>query len=123
MFKQKILLILCALIVIFLSLEISLRVAGFLYYFYKINNKTLNFSGKNTIRILCLGDSFTFGVGAENGNDYPRQLERLLNENCQDKKFIVYNRGIPGQNSSMVLKRLVHNINTYRPDTILLLIG
>lgn len=122
--KQKLLLIIFGLAIAVFLLEISLRSAAFIYQAYRISNKK-NVTGQdiNTIKILCLGDSFTFGSGAERGLDYPAQLEKLLNDSYQHKKFIVYNAGIPGQNSSQVLKRLVRDINIYRPDIILLLVG
>ncbi|MDD4893906.1 MAG: GDSL-type esterase/lipase family protein, partial [Candidatus Omnitrophica bacterium] len=122
--KHRIILIGLGLVFFFLALEVSLRLAGSIYY------KTWMFSGskasgygKGAVKILCLGDSFTFGHGAEKGKSYPVQLQRMLDENRQDKKFVVYNVGVPGYNSSMVLKRLVKNLNKYRPDIVLLLIG
>ncbi|MDP2927952.1 MAG: GDSL-type esterase/lipase family protein [Candidatus Omnitrophota bacterium] len=122
--KQKALLILIGLVIVLLFMESSLRLAGFICTVYRTKNRQITVaSGKQIIKILCLGDSFTFGLGGGYGNDYPSQLEKMLNENVRDKKFIVYNRGIPGNNSSMVLKNLVRNINTYKPDIALLLIG
>jgi len=122
--KEKALLIIIGLVITILVLEISLRLSGFVYNAYRISNKKIApEEDKDVVKILCLGDSFTFGLGAESGQDYPAQLERLLNENFSDKKFIVYNKGIPGQNSSMVLKRLPGNIEKYSPKIIILLIG
>lgn len=122
--RHKIILIALGLIIFFLALEVSLRLAGSIYYrIWTFSQKETVGYRKGTIKMLCLGDSFTFGLGAEKGEDYPFQLQRLLDENHQDKKFIVYNAGVPGYNSSMVLKRLVKNISKYRPHIILLLIG
>ncbi|MCX5694697.1 MAG: GDSL-type esterase/lipase family protein [Candidatus Omnitrophica bacterium] len=122
--KQKILLVLVSLAISLLFIESIARLAGVIYTAYRIRNKHVTTqTEKPIIKIICLGDSFTFGMGAGSGQGYPDQLEKILNENIQDKKFIIFNRGIPGNNSSMVLKNLVGNINTYRPDIVFLLIG
>lgn len=122
--RQKLLLIVIGLIVAVLLLEVLLRLTGFIYKAYRMHNEKIVIKeDKGMVKILCLGDSFTFGLGAEQGYSYPDQLEKLLNKNYRDKKFIVYNAGIPGQNSSQVLKRLVLNIRLYRPEMIILLIG
>jgi lysophospholipase L1-like esterase len=122
--KQKILLVLVGLVITLLLIESALRLAGSIYTAFRTKNRqAIAPVGKQDIRILCLGDSFTFGLGGGYGDDYPSQLGQLLNENTQKNKFIVYNRGIPGNNSSMVLRNLVANINTYKPTVLFLLIG
>lgn len=45
-------------------------------------------------RILCLGDSFTFGVGASDPETWPAQLEARLNSS--GKKIEVVNAGVIG---------------------------
>ena len=40
--------------------------------------------GEN-FRIICLGDSFTFGYGLTGGNAYPAFLEEYLRGNYKDK--------------------------------------
>ena len=49
------------------------------------------------IRVACVGDSITAGVGASKGNDYPAQLGRMLGE-----QYTVVNFGVGG---STLLKR------------------
>ena len=46
------------------------------------------------VRILCLGDSLTFGDGVAVEDTYPKQLERLLNQERKNK-FEVINAGVP----------------------------
>lgn len=122
--KNRIFLIALGLLFFFLVLEVSLRLAGSIYYRIRMSSQkeTAGYC-KGTIKILCLGDSFTFGHGAEKDKSYPAQLQRLLDESRQDKKFIVYNAGVSGYSSSMVLKRLVKNLDKYKPNIVLLLIG
>jgi lysophospholipase L1-like esterase len=54
----------------------------------------------DTLRVVCLGDSSTFGLNVEDGDTYPRQLERILRRRHGDMAFEVINAGVPGYNSS-----------------------
>ncbi|NWF73553.1 MAG: hypothetical protein HXY51_11010 [Nitrospirae bacterium] len=47
-----------------------------------------------TVRILCLGDSLTFGDGVAIEDTYPKRLEALLQESG-GHKFEVINTGVP----------------------------
>ena len=49
-------------------------------------------------RILVLGDSFTFGLGVNNDETYPAQLEKLLNGTNGGGKYEVINAGFAGGN-------------------------
>ena len=49
-----------------------------------------------TYRILCLGNSVTFGYGTENDKTYVRVLETLLRERRPGPKFETINAGIGG---------------------------
>jgi len=46
-----------------------------------------------TTRILCLGDSFTFGHGVPPEDSYPKQLERVLRARRPDRAVEVLNAG------------------------------
>jgi len=100
--------------------EFGLRMAGILYYNNRIINRTTH---GEEISILCLGDSFTFGWGANKGYSYPEQLERMLNSSGAKQKYHVINAGIPAQNSSRVLKHMQMNIDKYNPDIVIVLTG
>ncbi len=125
--KEKFFLFLIGLIIIPLILEGSLRLAGWVYYMQRAKSESAKKRDTNSIRILCLGDSFTFGSGAKPGYSYPEQLEQLLNKDNQRQKFIVYNytghSSCPGLNSSRLLKILDENITKYQPHIIIVLIG
>ncbi len=121
--KQKVILIIFGLIVAMMLLEITLCAAGFAYKNYRINDRKNEAGIKNdAVKILCLGDSFTFGEGAPKGFSYPEQLQKML-DNEPNKKYIVYNAGIGGQNSSRVLKDLKNNSYKHKPDAVVMLIG
>lgn len=50
-----------------------------------------------TFRVICLGDSFTYGVGVEYEGSYPLLLEKMLNRRPGDHPAAeVFNMGLPG---------------------------
>ncbi|MGE0143773.1 MAG: GDSL-type esterase/lipase family protein [Planctomycetota bacterium] len=71
--------------------------------------------------VLCVGDSFTFGLGASGGNDYPRQAETLLRESIADA--VVVNGGKAGQDSADVLRRLAAQFAAVEPRLVYVLVG
>lgn len=76
-----------------------------------------------SFNILCLGDSYTYGYGsADRENSYPKQLERLIHESI-DKDIVVVNKGVPGNTSSLILKKLQEDIVQYKPYIMLIMIG
>ncbi len=44
-------------------------------------------SAQTKIKVACVGDSITQGVGAKNGDSYPSQLQRLLGDLYEVKNF------------------------------------
>jgi len=123
-FKESIGKILLIFIVLAL-LECLLWGIGYVYTFYHRYEieKRLSALKNQDIRIICLGDSHTFGSESAYGDSYPEQLERLLNEKIINSKFVVYNLGIIGQNSFQVKNNLERNFLSYNPDYIIVLIG
>lgn len=78
-------------------------------------------TGEKTI--LCVGDSFTHGIGAsDRSRSYPRVLWSKL-EQSTPGGFAVLNRGYPGFDSSDILRRLTRQLRTLRPDYVYVLIG
>ncbi|MBL7196727.1 MAG: tetratricopeptide repeat protein [Candidatus Omnitrophica bacterium] len=122
--KQKALLLFFGLILSFFVIELSLRIAGYIVNSKEIRKHNLSmYSPEAPLKILCLGDSFTFGLGTGYDYSYPRQLERILKKNNPQKEIAVYNRGIPGQNSSEVLKSLDKNFREINPDILIVMVG
>lgn len=50
---------------------------------------------EGTLRVLCLGDSFTFGFGVDDVYSYPELLQRELALRYPGKKIEVINAGLP----------------------------
>ncbi len=111
-------------IVVLLLFELALFLSGELYYASRLKNTVKIGLDKNIVKILCLGDSFTFGMGARKEYAYPKQLERRLNENkFENKKYVVFNVGVPGNTSSKLLNHLEEDLQAFSPDIIIVLIG
>ncbi|MEO0480549.1 MAG: SGNH/GDSL hydrolase family protein [Planctomycetota bacterium] len=75
-------------------------------------------------RVLCLGDSFTYGIGAEDEKtgSYPAHLQQILEERAPGR-YQVVNRGWPGLNSRKILRYLASDLDEVKPDTVVLLCG
>jgi hypothetical protein len=65
--------------------------------------------------VLCIGDSHT--RGRKDPDNYPFQLERILNE-WTGRPYRVVNLG-PGQNTAQVRNRLERYLTYYRPAMVL----
>jgi|GEM_PF-3434204 len=74
-------------------------------------------------RILCLGGSTTYGVGADKTNSYPAQLEDLLNRvyGRADLRFEVLNLGVMGYHSWHSRIRFKAELAGLSPDLVLVM--
>ena len=71
------------------------------------------------LRVLCVGDSMTFGEGVDDEDTYPHQLERILAEKLQ-QPVRVYNAGVISlgqQEQKDVVREFVPKL---QPDLVLL---
>jgi lysophospholipase L1-like esterase len=73
-------------------------------------------SGK-TFRILCLGDSSTFGWGLDYKKIYPFLLEKELEKSFD--KVRVYNAGVPGYTSFQTSKQLEKIVERMQFDLVI----
>lgn len=135
--KQKIAIFILAFVFFFGLLEIGLRVVGSFYIWNY--NPTLDYFGhpikeefignsyrnesKGVYKILCVGDSYTFGGEEKYETVYPYLLQEKLNEHYKEKNFLVFNGGSCEYNSRQVLVRLPNFIHKYDPDMIIVLVG
>ena len=74
--------------------------------------------------VLCMGDSFTFGLGAATpAGAYPAQLESRLRDAPPDGRWRVANGGVPSRNSREVLLDLPRAYRRARPRYVAILVG
>jgi tetratricopeptide (TPR) repeat protein len=101
------------------ALELSLRLAG-ACFLYRQRAESAEGGGAGSASILCLGESSTALGGADS---YPRQLERILDEQAGDGRFEVINGARPGIDSSGVLRSLGEQLERYEPDIVTVMMG
>jgi len=76
------------------------------------------------LRVLCLGDSNTYGVWLDDRSQaYPQQLEAVWNERIETPKLEVLNLGVPGTSSSRLVRELPQMLANFAPDILLILVG
>jgi len=79
---------------------------------------------KGRYRILVLGDSCTFGLGVENEESYPAQLEKRLNDGAdRERRFEVINAGVPAYASWQGARYLPERGMTLDPDLVIVCYG
>lgn len=72
-------------------------------------------------RIVCLGDSNTFGLWVKPNESYPRVLHELLRHTGEEADVI--NLGAPGVNSSRMRSRFLQVLQSVHPTVVLLMVG
>ena len=87
----------------------------FLYYTVSPSRYKIKNSNSVSQTIICFGDSLTYGTGASNGMGYPYQLSKMI-------KLPVINLGIPGNTTTMALKRISEVLNL-KPGIVILTLG
>jgi lysophospholipase L1-like esterase len=82
-----------------------------------------NMNSNQQLRILCIGDSVTFGAGcSDSGKSYPAQLQEKL-KTLLHKDVIVINKGIPGTSTPTQLNILTSEIEKRDYDAVIFLFG
>jgi len=73
-------------------------------------------------RIICLGNSFTEGIGTMQDSSWPKQLEKRLNKNTK-RKFTVFNAGMSGSDPFFEYMLLEKKMLNYNPNLVLVALG
>ena len=84
---------------------------------------------KSTTRIVCFGDSSTFGIGTPQKDTWPAQLESALNSDADflrtqllpaspDSRVEVVNASAPGYTSYQILRRMRRELPLLDPDVV-----
>jgi tetratricopeptide (TPR) repeat protein len=107
---------LAGIVLALLVLEAGLRLSGFVV----LKAQELSNRGKlkkiGTYRILCIGESTTSG-------QYPGFLQDILNSEGSPIRFTVIDCGRGATNTSVLLKELPGNVDRYRPDMVVAMMG
>lgn len=96
---------------------------------YRINS--LGFRGddiqrkkpQGALRVLCLGDSTTYGVMVQGRRIYPAVLRRKLSEALAPRLVEVVNGGVPGYSSFHLSLLLPERFFALEPDLITMCVG
>jgi lysophospholipase L1-like esterase len=98
--------------------EVGLRLAA-----SRVERSTSQAAGGVAFDILCVGDSYTYGLGSEDGKGYPEHLQDLLDQAWGPGAARVHNAGLPGQNSSQAADSLPAHLARVAPELVILLVG
>src|SRR5207245_8310333 len=101
-------------------LEGGLRAAGWLFLRLQERRNQASLADGRPYRVLCLGESTT-ALGGEDA--YPRQLERILNQQAGRQLVSVVNRGVPAINTDYILAIIPALLGQYRPDVVVAMMG
>lgn len=74
----------------------------------------------NSKRIVALGDAVTFGVGVDNNQTWPSQLEKKLRMEDEYKNYQVLNFGFPFKSTTEEVIWLNRTGREYNPDIVVL---
>ena len=116
--KKKLLSLFLGALAALLLLEAGLRLFGA----FEKRASVRRTSPDMQAEILCLGDSFTFGLGASPLQSYPAQLGELINRERR-RHIALAAKGFPGENSSEILQKTPDILDTVRPRTAIVLLG
>jgi hypothetical protein len=118
--QRKSLAVLVGIVGTFLLLEGGLWTASL--FFKPPDRAALLAPAPGERRIVCIGDSNTYGVYLKPEESYPAQLQGFL-DLAPGNPWRVVNLGFPGQNSAQVRGRLAENLSLYRAEILIVLIG
>jgi len=80
-------------------------------------------AGAGDVRVLCVGDSNTYGLYLDRSESYPAQLEAIWNAGHEARKLEVMNLGMPGTNSSWLVRESERMLETFEPDLLVVMVG
>ncbi len=127
---EKVLAAVLGLLLMLVLLEVSLRVVS-AFFWRPTSMPGMNPSRElprdagrcqGCVRILCAGDSFTYGFGATEGNAYPAQLQRIL-DSRRPETFVVINGGRGAASTTTVLETLASHLDAYPIDLVVVMAG
>ncbi len=107
-----------------LILELSLRLAGCSVGTPPTVQRRVDASVRDApLRVLCVGDSFTYGLGAPTELSYPQQLQDRLDETLGLGQAAVVNLGLPSATAPEQRSLLPAVLEAARPQAVIVLLG
>lgn len=111
---------LVVLVIVLITAELSLRLLGLIV---RVRPEPRATDARvSTTQVLCVGDSYTYGVYVDRALTYPSQLQAEL-ERLSGRPYSVVNAGMPGQNTAMMRRRLTNLIEQHHPQIVIALGG
>ena len=84
----------------------------------------LTASAAEPIKVACVGDSITQGVGAEKGKSYPSQLQALLGDGYKVGNFGVSGRTLLSKGDKPYIKEKAYqDALAMEPDIVIIMLG
>ncbi|MDD5745974.1 MAG: GDSL-type esterase/lipase family protein [Candidatus Omnitrophica bacterium] len=120
---NKILLVIGGIVLAFCLIEAGLHIGSFFNIRASLPGNDFSKLAADEYVIVCLGDSFTYGIGAGRSRSYPAQLSRILNKRAGRHVFRVINLGVPGSNSTQAVITLKKLLTRLTPDMVIVLAG
>jgi len=74
---------------------------------------------KDEVRIICTGDSTTYGLAVSYDKSYPYLLESLLRKRFPLKKIRILNAGYPGASERQIKRIFQFHLVKYHPDIVI----
>ena len=78
---------------------------------------------ENTLRIIIVGGSTTYGIGSDDTNTIPALLQKKLEKNNQTQLFEVINAGFSGAISPDEVKLIKEKLVDFSPDIVIVYDG
>ncbi len=78
---------------------------------------------RGEVRVICVGDSTTFGWKNAPSETYPAFLQSILRRRLKTDRIKVINAGVPGFNSAFALSYLALRLINLEPDLVIIKIG
>jgi lysophospholipase L1-like esterase len=97
--------------------EVMLQVASLV-----VHDRETAWHAGSARRVLCVGDSHTFGTLVSAENAYPGRLQRILDARAPGV-YSVINKGVPGFSSTQVRSRLPTFVGRLHPDLVIIWCG
>jgi lysophospholipase L1-like esterase len=98
--------------------------AGLTRLDYPIARTATRLAARQALKIVALGSSSTFGIGATSpAQSYPSRLEAELRERFPDTDIVVLNRGVGGEDAREMLARMEKSVLAEKPDLVLWQVG